>query len=375
MQIRHLRALPIAALAGALVFLTALALAPAAGAKTKWEVDGRGYGHGVGMSQWGAYGFAKRGAGYKKILRHYYKGTEVSKAGSRQIKVLLSTRSDAVAFSGAKRACGRRLSPGRTYRARLKGSRVQLEKASGRELTSCGGVLKATPRKHIEIGGDGVYRGKLVARSASGSLNVINAVALDDYIQGVIPGEVPASWPSAALRAQAVAARSYALATDKNGAGFDQYDDTRSQVYGGVSVEQPSTNKAARQTDNEVVKYKGEVITAFFFSSSGGRTENVEYGFPGGSPQPYLKSVKDPHDDAAPLHRWRETFSRRQMQSNLGSLVDGKLRAVRVTKRGASPRIVTAKIVGSGGTNKVSGADLRTRLGLPSTWATFRKLR
>jgi stage II sporulation protein D len=374
MQTPDRNARTIAALAGAVALLAALLLAPPAPAKTKFEVKGRGYGHGVGMSQWGAYGYAKRGAGYKKILGHYYKGTDVSKAGSRQIKVLLSTRSRDVAFSGAKRACGRQLSPSKTYRARLKGSNVRLEKASGSSITSCGDALKATPRKHIEIGGDGTYRGKLVARSAAGALNVINAVGLDDYIQGVIPGEVPASWPSAALRAQAVAARSYALATDANGAGFDQYDDTRSQVYAGVGVETPSTNKAARQTDNEVVKYKGEVIPTFFFSSSGGRTENVEYGFSGGTPQPYLKSVKDPYDDASPLHTWRETFSRKEMEDKLGSLVEGKLQAIKVTKRGASPRIVTAKVVGSNGSSKVSGSDLRTRLGLYSTWASFRKI-
>lgn len=374
MHIRHRRAQTIAALAGVLAFAVALALSPPAEAKTKWQISGRGYGHGVGMSQWGAYGYAEHGAGYKKILGHYYKGTKVSKAGSRQIKVLLSTRSRDVAFSGAKRACGRQLSPGKTYRARLKGSNVRLEKASGQGLTSCGDALKATPRKHIDIGGDGTYRGKLVVRSAAGALNVINAVSLDDYIQGVVPGEVPASWPSAALRAQAVAARSYALATDANGAGFDQYDDTRSQVYGGVAVEQPSTNKAARQTDNEVVKYEGDVIAAFFFSSSGGRTENVEHGFSGGTPQPYLKSVKDPYDDAAPLHTWRETFSRAEMERRLGSLVEGKLEAIKVTKRGASPRIVTAKVVGSGGSQKVTGSDLRTRLGLYSTWASFRKV-
>ena len=368
---------PIAALAGTLALLAAilLALAPSVEAKTRFKVEGRGYGHGVGMSQWGAYGYAKRGVGHKKILRHYYKGTAIKSAGSRKIKVLLSTRPRDVAFSGAKRACGRKLSPSKTYRATLKSSTVRLEKAGGGKLASCGDALRATPRGKIKIGGDGVYRGKLVARQSGGALNVINSVGLDDYIQGVVPGEVPASWPPAALRAQAIAARSYALATDANGAGFDQYDDTRSQVYGGAGVEQPSTNKAARETSDQVVTYKGDVIPAFFFSSSGGRTENVEYGFPGGDPKPYLKSVRDPYDDAAPQHRWQMTFSRSEIESKLGGLVRGKLRAIKVTKRGASPRIVAAKVVGSNGSERVTGTDLRSRLGLYSTWASFRRVK
>lgn len=378
MQTPLSRTIPTAALAGALGLLALiglLVLAPPAAAKTKFKVEGRGYGHGVGMSQWGAYGYAKRGVGHKKILRHYYQGTDIGAAGGRKIKVLLSTRPRDVAFSGAKRACGRKLSPSKTYRAKLASSSVRLEKAGGGKLTSCGDALRATPRGKITIGGDGVYRGKLVARQSGGALNVINSVSLDDYIQGVVPGEVPASWPPAALRAQAIAARSYALATDANGAGFDQYDDTRSQVYGGVGIEQPSTNKAVRETSDQVVKYKGDVIATFFFSSSGGRTENVEYGFPGGEPKPYLKAVKDPYDDAAPLHRWQMTFSRAEIESKLGGLVRGKLRAINVTKRGASPRIVTAKVVGSNGSERVTGTDLRSRLGLHSTWASFRRVK
>ncbi len=375
---RHKPSLRIVAIATlGLALLTLLGAAAPASSKVVFKIKGRGFGHGVGMSQWGAYGFAKAGKGHEKILRHYYSGTKIGSAGSKDVRVLLGTRSNSVGFSGARRACGRELDPRRSYRADLNrsGRRVRLEKGNGKKITKCGRRLEAKAAKRIRIEGEGSYRGSLVARAASGGLNVINRVPLEAYIKGVIANEVPSSWPGAALRAQAVAARSYALATGVDGEGFDQYDDTRSQVYGGVGSEVKSTNKAARRTKGEVVKYRGDVIPAFFFSTSGGRTENVEYGFPGGAPKPYLRSVRDPHDDASPVHRWKLSYSRSQMQSRLGSLVEGKLQRIKITKTGVSPRIVKAKVIGTRGKSKVSGPELRTLLDLRSTWAKFKKVR
>ena len=364
------------AVALAAVALTLVAAAPAA-AETSFRIVGHGYGHGVGMSQWGAYGYAQHGKSYRKIVTHYFQGTSFHEVrASKSIRVLLGTSSSGVSFSGAKRACGHDLNPSRTFRASLRGSNVRLERPNGKRIAGCGDQLLAKGAAGpIEIGGEGAYRGDLVAAASGGTLYIVNRVSLDDYIAGVIPNEMPSSWPAAALQAQAVAARSYALATDAGGSIFDQYDDTRSQVYGGISTEASSTNEAARKTEGEVLEYGGEVITAFFFSSSGGRTENVEYGFPGGSPQPYLKSVRDPYDDASPDHRWRVTLSRRELQSKLGSWVRGRLQEIKVTKRGVSPRIVTAKVIGTAGATRVSGSDLRFRLGLRSTWASFKRVR
>src|SRR5437763_5943228 len=104
----------------------------------------------------------------------------------------------------------------------------------------------------------------------------VNAVDLDGYVKGVVPGEVPASWPPEALKAQAVAARTYALTTDAGGSLFDQYADTRSQVYGGISAETPATNVAVRDTAGQIVTYRGRPATTYFFSTSGGKTENVQ---------------------------------------------------------------------------------------------------
>jgi stage II sporulation protein D len=190
-------------------------------------------------------------------------------------------------------------------------------------------------------------------------------------VAGVVPGESPSRWPGAALRAQAVAARSYALATGRGGGVFDQYPDTRSQVYGGRAAERATTNAAVRATAGQVLTYGGKVATAYFFSSSGGRTENVENVFYGATRQPYLRSVEDPYDTAAPRHRWRRTFTAAQMQRRLHGLVKGTFRGVRVLKRGASPRIVRAIVLGTRGSTPVSGATLKARLGLYEAWAYF----
>ncbi len=362
----------IGATAAALVLLVPAFGPPTAIAK-KFVVTGHGNGHGVGMSQWGAYGYAKHGADYRKIATHYFKGSKVGKVkAGRTIRVLLGAASKTAAFSKARRACGHDLKPGKSYRAAFRGSRVDLERSNGKRIAKCGKklVAKGSGGK-IKIGGEGKLRGDLVAAASGGSRLVINQLPLDDYVAGVIANEMPSSWPLDALQAQALAARSYALATAGSGP-FDVYDDTRSQVYGGLASETKRTNRAVSRTKRQILEYRGEVITAYFSSSSGGRTENVEYGFAGASPQPYLKSVKDPYDGASPDHRWRLSYSRKGAKSALSGLVKGRFKGIKVIRRGVSPRIVKAKVLGSGGATKVSGSDLRARFSGRSTWMTFK---
>jgi stage II sporulation protein D len=201
-------------------------------------------------------------------------------------------------------------------------------------------------------------------------VTAINMVSLDAYVQGVIPGEMPPSWLPEALKVQAVAARSYALATDAGAALFDQYADTRSQVYRGMSAEQPTTNAAAQATTGEVVTYGGAIATTYYFSTSGGRTENVENSFVGAAPQPYLKSVNDPYDNISPRHRWQFRFTRAQMQAKLGGLCHGRFKAIKVVQRGVSPRVVAADVVCSRGRTRTNGSTLRFRLGLYDSWFT-----
>jgi stage II sporulation protein D len=122
-----------------------------------------------------------------------------------------------------------------------------------------------------------------------------------------------------------------------------------------------------------VVRYRRKVVTTYFFSTSGGQTESVQYGFPGADPAPYLKSVRDPYDGASPYHRWKARFSQDEIESRLSGLFSGRLRKIKVLQRGDSPRIVTARVVGSGGSSRISGPGLQARLDLRSTWARFLK--
>jgi stage II sporulation protein D len=357
--------------------LAAALLAPtAAEAGVRWVVDGHGFGHGVGMSQYGAYGYAKRGKGYRFILRHYYRGTRVTKlAGPRVVRVLVGISPSPVRFSGARTACGRRLDPRRDYAARRVGNRVQLRGRGGRALAGCGRRLRAVGGGKVRIAGD-LYRGAFEAvptAGGRGSLNAVNAVAVDRYVRGVVANESPPSWPPAALRAQAVAARSFALTGGVGGNGFDLYPDTRSQVYEGVGGETARTDRAAALTRGEVVTYRGKVAQTFFSACSGGHTESVENVF-FGDPVPYLVGVPDHYDGECPLHDWKLRFSGREIGARLRPYLKGRLKRIVVTRRGASPRIVRARLVGTGGVSSIRGDQLAAALGAYDRWMTFRRV-
>ena len=154
--------------------------------------------------------------------------------------------------------------------------------------------------------------------------------------------------------------------------GLHAYADTRSQMYRGVAAEMPSTDAAVRATSGRVVTYNGKPVTTYFFSTSGGRTENVENSFIGGIPRPWLKSVKDPYDNVSPSHRWGPIkLSIASATAKLRGLVPGRLRWIRVLKRGVSPRIVKAELVGSEGSRTVTGPQLRRAFGLRDHWINF----
>ena len=364
--------------APALASLSLLALAAPAGADaaSRLVIKGGGFGHGVGMSQYGALGFAQKGTGYREILGHYYSGTKLGRLDSTPtVRVLLQANKGTVSFAGASQAGDRALRPDRTYRATpYAGDRVVLRTASGRKLRIMPAPLRvvAPSGGAVTLLGAGRYRGALELRPAQfGGLNAINAVDLESYVRGVVSAESPSSWPAEALRAQSVAARTYAITTNKPGLGFDHYPDTRSQVYRGVAAETPTTDAAVRDTAREVVTYKGKPVVTYFFSTSGGRTENAEYGFPGGNPQPWLKSVEDPYDSVSPRHRWSFRFTTAQAGAKLRGLVKGRFLGVDVVQRGVSPRVVRANVIGSAGATPVSGPTLRARFGLYDTWATF----
>ena len=254
-------------------------------------IDGAGDGHGVGMAQEGALGYALHGFSYREILAHYYTGTALGRAPA--------------------------------------GARVRV----------------------------------LVAGK-------VHTIPLETYVRGVVSAEVPASWPLAALEAQAVASRTYALTSHAGGSRFDVYADTRSQVYRGRAAQTPQTDAAVAATAGQVVTYEGRPAITYFFASSGGHTESVEDAWPGSQPQPWLRGVLDPYDQG-PLHRWRLTMSFASAAARLRGLVRGSFQGIEVLARGVSPRILSAYVLGSSGRTTVSGAQLAARLGLYDTWAYF----
>ena len=360
-----------------LTALLAAFAAPAhADAQTRWVADGAGWGHGIGMSQYGAKGMAENGWNYRRILGHYYSNTEIGSAGSRTIRVLLGDGRSSVRFDRATRVNSKKLNPKKTYTARRSGSKVKisgvgtfksLARVRGKAIrwkgTTMNGVANGRWRSYLEL-----------RPSSAGGLTVVNALGLDNYVRGVIAGEMPSSWHSEALKAQSIAARSYALTTDRGGPVFDQYPDTRSQVYRGVSGETRSTNAAVSATAGEVVTHDGAVAVTYFFSTSGGHTENIENSFVGAASKPWLKGVEDPFDSTSPRHRWRFIYTQSQMQSRLSGLVKGTFRGLKVVERGVSPRIVYADVLGSRGRTRITGPTLRARLGLYDTWVTIKKV-
>jgi stage II sporulation protein D len=354
-------------------------LAPAAGAATRHIVRGAGFGHGIGMSQYGAYGYAQHGFGYAQILGHYYQQTRLSSVGSRRVRVLLQSVDPFIRVRGASRAGQSRLRPGTTYRIRrTRGGRLSVRSSSGRLVGRFASPLKLYRPGHVmRLLGQAInhvrsgrYRGAIQVGADGRGVTAINVLPVDPYLQGVVPGEMPSSWALEALKAQAVAARSYAMATAKTGS-FDQYPDTRSQVYRGVVAETPSTNAAVHATAGQILTYAGLPAVTYYHSTSGGHTENVENSFLGALPQPYLRGVPDPYDSISPYNHWRRRFTTRQMTARLHGYVRGRFRKIRVLRRGVSPRIIKARIYGTRGTRRISGPALRARLTLPDSWARF----
>ena len=277
---------------------------PARVGASAFVLTGGGWGHGVGMSQWGAYGQALAGRSHEQILGWYYPGTELGAAPISRVRVLLVPAAKAIAVSSpvafkVRDATGieAELPPGTVQlgpglKVPIDGVKVALE-----------GPLRFLPGQGapLSLGGAG-YRGEFQIEAVEKKLRVVNVVALEAYLRGVVPREMPKHWPLEALKAQAVAARSYALVRLLKGKPFDLYSDWRSQVYGGVAAEAPRATEAVQATARQVVLYQGKVATTFFFSSSGGRTATGAEVM--GVDAPYLVSVDDHWDERSPHHVW-----------------------------------------------------------------------
>jgi stage II sporulation protein D len=328
-------------------------------------LSGHGWGHGVGMGQYGAYGYAKHGVGYRGILVHYYPGTTIGPAPVRKVRVLLaqgkakltiSSAADFIVTDGAGKkhdvAAGTI-----TFDSKLK---LKVDMAAKAKALP-GPLLFAPGDAPLEL--DKPYRGQIQVTVVDKKLQAVNVVGLEPYLQGVVPAEMPHTWAPEALKAQAVAARSYALSHLRTGS-FDLYPDTRSQVYRGVAGEAPETNAAVQATAGQVVLYAGRVAKTFFFSTSGGRTMSAADAW--GTPIPYLVSVADPYDTLSPYHDWGPfAFTAAKLGKALhaqGRLVDVQVQA------NSSGRVADVTAIGANGESTATGASVRKALGLRSTW-------
>ena len=221
---------------------------PAAVTATTFFVSGRGWGHGVGMSQYGALGYANEGWTHDQILAHYYTGAELGPSPVARVRVLVAEAQGSVRVSSTSAFRVRDVF-GKTYA--LPAGEIVLDSklrvtVGGVPTDLAGPILFLPGSTPLEL--DKPYRGQLEVAVSGQKLSAVNVVGLEQYLAGVVPLEMPSDWPGEALKAQAVAARSYALAHRVGGKGFDLYADVRSQVYGGIAAEHPRATGAGPST-------------------------------------------------------------------------------------------------------------------------------
>jgi SpoIID/LytB domain protein len=346
---------------------------PSASAAAERRADpvtlvGSGWGHAHGMSQHGAQGAAKQGLSAGRILDFYYPGTASGRAGG-SIKVLVTADSTSNLIVQHKSGLSvRSVATGKTWKLDKRGAkRWKLTPAGSktrlwvktkawhavRDIPGAaefkGGVL----RLYVP-GGSALYRGKL--RAVSG--DTVNVVSVETYLRGVVPAEMPAGWLPAAVQAQAVAARSYAIFERDNARHgyFDVWDTTQSQVYRGVGAEAAGSDAAIRATAGVVRTYQGKPAFTQFGSSNG--------GWMAAGSQPYLVTKQDPYDPATP---WSVTLTPAQIEQQFPGI--GPFTKLVITAdASAGGRVTKVKIVGTGGkSTTLTGDQFRVRFGLRST--------
>jgi len=229
-------------------------------------------------------------------------------------------------------------------------------------------VDSAAPGGLVPLGA-AQYRGRLRVVPMGDRLQAVNYIGLENYLPSVVGSEMPAKWPLAALKAQAIAARTYAMAQRRPGQLFDLQATVASQVYKGVGAETTSTRQAVAQTNGQVLLYRGRLIDAVFHSCSGGSTENS--GEIWNRQLPYLTSVPD-FDQVSPVRNWRKSFEPQELRRAFVE-IDG-VTAIEPLVTSTSGRIRQARVTGPGGQLVLSGAELRRRLGLRSTLVRFQLL-
>jgi SpoIID/LytB domain protein len=368
-------------------------LAPAA--MSTVTITGHGQGPGRGLGQWGAYGYALQGWSYQQILAHFYGGTTLSRTSAAAAHALIRVRLFAqddryltVTSGTVFTAAGVNFAAGTTASIRLQSDgTMQLYRLSG----SCGGTTVSLGRarsgliqsssaspgndltKMLTICGTDrrTYRGMLTLVNSGGAARTVNTAYLHDYLLGVVPRESYASWGDGgggkganALRAQAVAARTYAMAESRYSYA-ETCDDTHCQMYGGAGlngtfIEDPRTTDAVTVTDGLALLSGGKPVYAEFGASSGGYTAGGQF-----------PPVPDAGDAVPgnPYHNWTRTVDASGLGPDYGI---GTLTNITVTARdgrGADGgRVLRATLTGTAGSVSVTGDDIRRAFGLPSNW-------
>ncbi len=399
----------------ALVF--SLIPAPASAATTV-TITGGGFGHGIGMSQYGAYGQAVAGRTVDQILAHYYTDTELAVAPMPRIRVGLLQATPSISLTSVAGETGTR-----KIRFKVLGRQgfiaegspsdawsLDASPAGGVVLSKNGAVVAGTATdspasvvvkytrfgsrvKVIQKGREYAYGRLEVAAYASTScaggncLRLVNSLMTESYLYGL--GEVPSSWPVEALKAQIIAARTYAyrkhvlLGDHRQPCDCTIVDSAAEQVYLGDSKRTASGSYWTRWTDavdstkGAILTYQGQPINAMYSASSGGHTENSENIW-GTAPVPYLRGVDDPYDDisANPYHSWTVKMSWSDFSAKLDAYFNtGDLQSFEIiAPLGVSGRVTAVtqsgggvRIVGSAKTVRVSGASVKSALGLRDT--------
>ncbi|WP_395657597.1 SpoIID/LytB domain-containing protein [Nocardioides sp.] len=390
-------------LGAALTVPLAAVLAPAApatagAAADAWDVPhsatitvrGHGYGHGKGLSQYGAQHAAKLGKSYRAIVGYYYPGTRWGTAtGSVRVWISRDLSND-VQVQARSGLTARRTGTSRTWnlaKAQPRADRWRIvpdgdtasvlqfrrhgwhdyRRVTGRLELAAGGA----PVRLYTAGGSVALRGVLRSvPSSPGNRITVNVLPLESYLRGVVPAETFAStWHQQALRAQAVAARTYAVheRADRVGKAFDLCDTAACQEYGGASVEYPTTDAAVKATARKVLTYGGQPAFTQFTASSGGWT--VDGG------RPYLPAREDRWDSAQdPYHSWTVGFRDTELEAAWPAV--GDLTRIEIGGRDGhgqwGGRAGTVTLTGTSGTVTVSGSDFAQRLRLASPWLSLR---
>ena len=268
------------------------------------------------------------------------------------------------------------LLPGNSYRVKLEWgeSKILIDVDEDYEYPQIEGLSAYEGVTGLVDMGSRVYRGRIeIGRYQKTGLTAVNVVELEEYLYSVVSSEMPASWPKEALKAQAVASRSYALVKGGIGGasdaknGWRMNDTTDYQVYRGYLYEKPETTEAVKATEGETVNYNNKVVAAYYFSSGGGSTESSEAVW--GVELPYLTSMPDFFEGRFAISPWKEVFTLEELNGLLGGFTSslGEVTGISAVKTSQSGRVSLLRVSGTDGSLSLQTSAIRSVLGVKGT--------